>query len=672
MLLNQNLGAVEWLENEVENITTTRQYLTPTQHAQAVRYLPASTTPYPGPFDLSLNPFMKEPLDCFDIDSPVREVSIMKGVQITYTTMLECVILYCIDYVKTCPIMFMTADKELAQARIENNILPMINASGLSHLIQSADEGNKRKTGKTKDSLQWQGPGVLYPFGANNADKMRMFSIWFMLKDELDAWPDTVGKDGDPDTISDDRCAAYWEKRKILRGSTPLEDPSKIHRAYLRGDQRVYKVRCRACGFPQALRWSGINKETGHVYGITWKMDGATLDPDSVRYVCSECAHEHEEHDKPKLFATEEGAEWVPTAKPQAPGLRSYHLPAMYSPAGMQPWSKCVDAYLKGYDPERKRVRDFEAYRVFYNNILGEPFKKRGGGVSFEIASSHRREEYSFGEIPNELARDCAGSPIAFLTCTVDVHKDDLAVAVFGWTTEARGFLINYWRFQATPNADSDPDDISTENLDDPATWGRLRGLIEQQEYEADDGRTYRVAITFIDAGYIEETVSKFCSEYDSGVFPILGRTETAKKQKFDEFGEFKTKKGLRGFRLMVNHYKDRMSSSMRSPWDGEGTQPPRTFNAPVNTTDAQIKELTAEYRREVKDKTTGRSMGFEWYRKSGAANELFDLWGYAMAAVDVIAWDLMVNTMELEAVDEIQFWDHIEAEALFYELPPE
>ena len=54
MLLNKIPDAVEWLEGEVDNITTTREYLTPEEHSEAVRYLPASTTPYPGPFDLSL------------------------------------------------------------------------------------------------------------------------------------------------------------------------------------------------------------------------------------------------------------------------------------------------------------------------------------------------------------------------------------------------------------------------------------------------------------------------------------------------------------------------------------------------------------------------------------------------------------------------------------------
>ncbi|GAH29034.1 unnamed protein product, partial [marine sediment metagenome] len=89
------------------------------------------------------------------------------------------------------------------------------------HIIKTSDEGNTRKTGKTKKQLQFDGGAVLYPFGANNVTKMRTFSIWFMMKDEIDGWPDTVGKGDCPDKLSDARCSGYWETRKIFRGSTP-------------------------------------------------------------------------------------------------------------------------------------------------------------------------------------------------------------------------------------------------------------------------------------------------------------------------------------------------------------------------------------------------------------------------------------------------------------------
>jgi len=299
-----------WLHGQVEKMIHEMEKISPSEVAEKYRYLPASVTPFPGYFDYSVNPFMREIVDCFDIRSPVREVNLMKGVQTTYTTTLENVLLYFMKQIKTAPVMFMTADAELAQARIENNIIPMIQLSGLQDIIRSSDSSNSRKTGLTRDHIQWDGGGYMVPFGANNANKMRMFSIMVMLKDEIDAWPDIVGKDGEPDRVSDDRCAAYWERRKIFRGSTPLiTHSSKILRNYERGDQREYNVGCRHCSYLQVLRWEGTNKENGIKFGFHWEFQNGVLDLESVCYICANCGHTHYEIDKEKLFSEKEGAQ---------------------------------------------------------------------------------------------------------------------------------------------------------------------------------------------------------------------------------------------------------------------------------------------------------------------------------------------------------------------------
>lgn len=215
-------------------------------------------------------------------------------------------------HVRTLPIMYMAADKDLAAARIENNILSMLHQSDMAHIIRSSDTGNIRKTGPTKDHIQFLGGGYLVPFGARNTDKMRSYSICVMLKDEIDTWPDTVGKDGDPDALSDARCKGYWERRKIFRGSTPLiKGSSKIEAAYRRGDERKYKVRCVAYSFPQELRWEIIDRDTSEATaGFAWDPnESGSLALDSVRYLCRNCSAAHFAHDKEMLFSTEAGAE---------------------------------------------------------------------------------------------------------------------------------------------------------------------------------------------------------------------------------------------------------------------------------------------------------------------------------------------------------------------------
>lgn len=647
----------DWIIEQVDGLTDEVDHISPTEYNEMHRYLPESVTSIPGYIRYDVNPFMREIIDCFDINSPVREVNVKKGVQITYTTALESGIFYFMGHVKTLPIMFMTADKELAKARIENNFIPMLNQSDMGHIIRSSDAGNTRKTGKTANHLQFEGGGYLVPFGAKNADKMRSYSICVMSKDEIDAWPDVVGKDGDPDALSDDRCSAYWERRKIFRGSTPLiKGLSKITAAYLRGDQRQYNVKCKHCGFSQALRWETHNKETGVIGGFKWDLSAdGVLDLDSVRYCCQHCGGEHYEYDKERLFSPNHGAEWVPTAKPVEPGIRSYHLPAFYSPIGMQPWYKCVSAYLKGFDPVQKKVIDIGKYQVFYNNILAEPFEVLGSKVRFTQVSAHRRAVYRLGQIPNEYAKKHSGSPILIVTCQVDVHKSNLAVSIKGWAKGSICYLIDYWRFE-----DEDCTEITSQ------VWQQLRDLIETKEYEADDGKKYRIAATDIDAGFANDTVTTFCSEYTSGVYPSLGRERPAKNQKISEFAEFTTQSGVIGYRILVDHYKDRLAPALRREWvEDSGEQKPYHFNAPVDIPDKALKELTVETRREKRDERGVTT--YEWYRPGNARNELWDLLVYGHALVEIIAWKICIEYFELKKVDWEQFWQYIEEKKLYY-----
>jgi len=650
-----NIGA-DWLIEEVEAMPHSIDRVTPVKFNEENRYLPQGVSPRPGYIRYDLFPFLKEIIECFDPHSPVREVNLMKGVQTGYTTLLESVLLYYIAHVKTQPAMFITADKELASGRVDNNIIPMINESGFSDLVRSADEGNSRKTGKTKNYIQWEGGGFLIYNGALNAAKMRQYSVPLMLKDELDGWKREVGNDGNSDALTDARLSAYWGNRKILRGSTPLLEPSMIGEAYKNGDQRKYLILCKSCGFPQELKQEHVNKETGIAGGFRWEMEGGTLVLESVRYCCANCGHDHYETDKERMFSEESGAHWKPTAKPREPNIRSYHLPSFYSPFGFRPWYKCISDYLESFDTETKQIKSVSKMQEYYNNTLGVPFKVLGSNIRFTSVSGHRRADYRLGEVPNTYAEKYSGSKILFLTCQVDVHKRNLAVSVMGWTRDMRCYLIDYWRFERT-----DEDDDCAE-ITSPV-WGRLRDIMEEKVYTADDGKQYRIMQTLVDAGYANSTVTTFCSDYVSGVIPILGRDRASKNSTIKEFGEFTTQSGTIGYRVLVDHYKDRIAPVLRRDWSEEmGEQKIYHFNAPVDISDKQLKELTVESRREKTD-PNGNTI-YYWHRPGNAANELWDLLGYGHASVEIFAYNLCIQRFELKTVDWDQFWKYAAEEA--------
>jgi phage terminase large subunit GpA-like protein len=517
-------------------------------------------------------------------------------------------------------------------------------------------------THNTDRQIQWLGGGFLIPFGAQNANKLRSTSIRFMLRDEIDGWPEVVGKDGDPLKLSFDRTAAYEDSRKVLDISTPLlKGSSKIERQFLRGDQRRYYVCCLKCGFPQVLRWRHVNPETGVISGIVWDTDeeSGRLILGSTRYLCQSCQHPHTNEDKTRLLAPENGAEWRATAIPVSPHVRSYHIPALLSPVGMQSWDACVLKWMEAWDVQRNEVKDPVQLQVFYNNVLGETFEVIGDKVRFVHVAPHRRAVYRYGEVPNRWAIEFAGSFILFVVCTVDVHKSNLAVAVWGFCRGGRVFLLNYWRYLG-----------NCEDPVDPLTWGRLSTLLETQEYVSDDGKHYRIELALIDSGYLADHVYQFCAAYDAGVYPVkgvpYGRARAAKHVTKSE-----TPFGTIAFAVTVDLYKDRWSAALRKRWDKGDPQPEPFFNAPADATDEQLGELTIERRLPVKHPRTGEVVGATWHRPSGGANELWDLLVYATAAHDILA-NAACRDLGHEQVDETALNDFYEAcerqQLYFYE----
>jgi phage terminase large subunit GpA-like protein len=585
----------------------------------------------------------------------------MKGSQVTYTTaVIENVIGYVIDEVKTAPMLLVTADGDLAKLRMETNVTPMLQASGLQHLIAPSDEGNRRKTGQTDKKVEWVGGGYLLPMGAKNADKFRSTSAQFVGGDEVDTWDDVVGKDGDPVELVKGRTKGYELTRKILWGSTPtVKDASKIERLFLEGDQRRYFVNCVRCGYSQWLKFQTKSAD-GVLGGMTWDLKNGILVPGSVRYLCQnpDCQHPHKNDDKTRLLDPRNGAEWRATAVAVSPDIRSYHIPSLLSPVGMQTWTSIVELFLRAWDPELEKARDVGKLQVFYNTELAEPFALHGSRIRFEQVSEHRRSCYAYGQIPNTWARQHCGGAIQLLTCAVDVHADRLKVAVWGWTVGRRTFLIDYLTLEG-----------DTEQLSDPGTWGELELLITEKRYRADDGRQYGIAITVVDSGFQPDVVYNFCADLQ-GVFPVKGREAPPKNASIKEFSEFTSTLNVSGFGITVDLYKERWSAALKLEWNGLGEQPAGHFNAPGadpgQITDKQLRELTAEVKSVKVDKVSGRKIGFTWKRTSGVANELWDLLVYGSAALDMLAWDEFGRGADAARIDWDLFFERSEAEGLY------
>lgn len=637
------MNSQNWLIEQIGDLTDEIITVSPSEWAEANRRLPDGS-PLPGPYDYDVTPYLREVVDCLDDRSPVRELVIMKGAQTGGTVgVAENAIGYWIAHIKTAPVMFVTATLDLAKLRMDEYITPMIEQSGLSHLIQNNTE-NKRKAGQTARKMSWLGGGWSVFLSANEAAGLRSASISKLVLDELDSYPLRVGRDGDPVGLAKTRTKAYARNKKILMISTPTTaEQSRIAQEYKAGDQRVYKMPCLGCGVFEELRWSWTDRDGKQTGGMVWDLDErGNVKPGSVRYACPSCGFCHMNEHKRKMLPL---GRWEATADPSHPSIRSYHISGLMSPPDFYSWEEAVLDWLKAWNVETKKPRDHEKLQEFYNNVLGQTYRIGGSKLTMAKVGRHARD-FDFGVVPNGIAVDMCGGKISFLTCAADIHKNFISAAVYAWGPGRVGFLVANHTF--------------TGPTDDPfaksGPWAELSDLIDSKYSDGID-REYHIQMTLIDSSWLTSEVLRFCEQYESGVFPIQGNANPQKgpTREFKRISDA-SQTGVDGWHIYVNHYKNRLSSVLHAkPRPDTELAVGDSVSFPVEIADKTLKEMTAEERVEKK-LPNGRTQ-MEWKRTG--RNELWDLTVYNMAARDILGFTICREHFELPTVEWPQFWDY-------------
>jgi len=233
--------------------------------------------------------------------------------------------------------------------------------------------------GKLSDGLRDKDNTILlkqFPGGylacawATSSVSLASRPIRIVLLDEVDRYPLSVGKDGDPIAQAVQRTSNF-HNRKILAVSTPtVADLSPIEALYLESDQRRLWVPCPRCGAFQVLEWSGV----------IYKNAEGEPDLDDVHYRCAHCAERIEERDRPEMMAQ---CAW----KPENPGhaTRGYHVSALASP--WVRWSVLAEQWIRAI-----KNRDQLGLQEFVNLRLGEPWAQGSVQVTVDALESHRED----------------------------------------------------------------------------------------------------------------------------------------------------------------------------------------------------------------------------------------------------------------------------------------
>jgi phage terminase large subunit GpA-like protein len=597
----------------------------------------------------------------------------MKGNQMGATTaILETVLLYNIMSDPKSQ-MYVTADAGLMRTSVQVRIEKMIDNAGARDLIfpQSRKKSGSRNTGDTAVAKEYPG-GYLHFFGGRSPARFRGISYQVALADEIDAYPDSIAKEGTVIELVRNRTDAYSQKRKILWTSTPLQkQTSKIEELYLSGDQQKYFVPCKHCGTMQELVWHGVDKETGYTWGIVWENDKnfipITEDPEkgiqtTVSYKCCNpaCGGLMKNYDKATIIPK---GEWRSTAAPKAANTKSFHITPLYNPPGMFSWDDMVKQWAIAWDIEHNRYRDREKYRVFRNTKQGLTFEDFGTSVSFERVIQFRRSGFVSGggffkenkisrNVPNDKAIEDSGSPVLFVVASVDVQKKNLFVDVKGYSDGGVTWTLDFF-----------PIEGETEQFNGP--WDKLDEYISDKRFVGTDGKVYRIQITLVDSGRYTNYVYEFVKRHSFGVYACKGRDWLNAGETYQLFSQKALEQtGLpQAFHINTGKLKDKISALLtNSFWEGGHYQPVWYPNFPEDFRDDYFKMFEAETKENIIDKKTNKVYKTVWRQNFGQDNHAFDTYVYNLAALEIAAEYYCKYTLNLPSLDWRSFWEAAKA----------
>jgi phage terminase large subunit GpA-like protein len=532
------------------------------EHAEKHRIMP-SGTPRPGPLDLSYTPYLIEPMDNMSPFSPIRRTIIMKGHQLGFTMLAECVLCYYMGYAPA-DILFMSATQDLLERWASRRLEPALDSYDLRrHIYAQYANKNTRKLGDKTFSKEYFGCR-LDMASAQAASSQRATDKRILIRDEIDGAPAEL-KTGEGNwlDVSAGRVDFWGARAKILDFSTPtLVDSSAVNFEFQIGDQRYYFVPCPKCGEMQVL-----TRDRLHPININGQIDDTS-------YICKgqkEC--ELKNHHKTEMMAIQNGAQWKPTAISTDPFVRSYQIGTLYSPVGTTTWH---DIYKKSDKAKDKPA----GMRAIINLEDGLPYRETGERIPFEKTVG-LRGNYASGEVPEG---------VIFLTGSGDVQRgaekwkdlseDELnaeiqkagrkapdkkfprvEIEILGHGDKYRTWSVDYKIFYG--------------KIDDPfgGAWADLHKWIYDDYglyYKKKDDKEFQVGFFGIDSGDGEntDTVYQFC-EGIPNMFPIKGFKDLTqqKPEKGDQISKdnsqrFKPKKISETIILIeiaTNYYRNQL-----------------------------------------------------------------------------------------------------------------
>lgn len=524
-------------------------------------------------------PYQKGIMDAMT-DPEVERITFMKSARVGYTLMITNLIAYHIHQDKA-PILVVQPTIEDAQGYSKDQIKSM--------LLNTPIIENISPDFKTRDSnntiLRKEFPGMsLMLVGANSARGLRRVSARVVILDEVDGYPPTAGAEGDQITLAARRADAFWNK-KIILGSTPAGQDSRIQESYEKSDKRQYYVPCPKCGAMQTLEWERIDFST----------KGTVKKP---VYICLECdeAIEYKHH-----HAMIEKGEW--RAQQEFTGHAGFHIWAAYSYSPGATWRHIVAEFLASKDNP-------EMFRGWVNTVRGQVWIEDGERLE-PLEIMKRAEDYE------ALVPAAAG----ILTAAVDVQKDRLELLVVAWGPDEESWDLEHVTVIGSPAM--------------AETWEKLDAILTKTWTHANGQELHLQSVAIDSGGHFTDQVYAFVRPREvRNIYAIKGDA-TYGKPVITRPSKPKGKRKIRLYMVGVNAAKDTVYARMRITDTNRGR-----IHFPTRFPEDFYEQLCAE--QKVPKYIRGRRYHV-WTLAKNRRNEAWDLQVYNLAALRIICSDVAV-----------------------------
>lgn len=433
------------------------------QWADKYRILTKETSAEAGNWNTSRTPYMYEPMEMIG-NKTTERVIIKSSAQVGKSELILNASAY-IMHLDPRAFIIIQPTINMAESFSEERLAPMINSTpclkGKVAEVKSRDKAN------TKLKKTFEG-GFVVLIGANAPADLASRPVGVIFADEIDRYPISAGKEGDPLNLALKRATTFYD-RKIILVSTPTnKGESRIAQLYDEGSKGEWTLPCPECGEYNPLEFDNFDLKTCEI-------------------LCIYCGCFSNEFKWKKNL---KNGKWIHEYPDRS--SKSYHLNAFTSP--WVSWRSIAEEYLLA------KKNGEEQLKVFVNTTLGLEFES-SGDVGDPKKLYDLREDYD--KIPIQ---------VEYLTCGVDTQDNRLEYEIKGWGENNENWGIQKGVILGTPSNNS--------------VWDELEKALSFT-YEREDGENLKVAMTFVDSGgHYTRDVYQNCARIlrkGINIFPIKG-----------------------------------------------------------------------------------------------------------------------------------------------------